>query len=377
MRRLLTRRLVLVLATSALSVGQAFGQTEDLRVEPFPTAPYFNETRMGLELHNDFVISNNSARSATITRIELAVFDDEGRLAQRKFVSARNGGAVGGLRTIPRVDIAPGQQLTLFNPFYQFDHALEIGHLAFTFDFLLDGRAEVVVRTVEVRPTHREGVTSPSLPLQGRSIVWDGHDFYSHHRRQDLSRLPLDDLDMIDVPVRYAYDLCAVNDDGALYEGDSTEPTNWYSYGVPVYAPATGVVVSAANDVPDNRIEGDSLVYPDSPPASLTARLMGNHVVIDHGNGEYSWLAHLRPGSVTVGLGTRVERGDTLGEVGFSGDTGFHVHVHYHLTTGTGFFGGRALPVQFAGFRRALGERSVAVERGPIETGDVLIGTVR
>jgi murein DD-endopeptidase MepM/ murein hydrolase activator NlpD len=37
------------------------------------------------------------------------------------------------------------------------------------------------------------------------------------------------------------------------------------------------------------------------------ASVLGNHVVIDHGNGEYSMSAHLKPGSVTVKGGDVVE----------------------------------------------------------------------
>lgn len=82
---------------------------------------------------------------------------------------------------------------------------------------------------------------------------------------------------------------------------------------------------------------------------------------------------HLRAGSVTLRTGDRVTRGDRLGEIGFSGDTGFHVHVHYHLASGADLFGTRALPAQFERFSRVVGSRTVFTERGPIATGDILV----
>ena len=109
----------------------------------------------------------------------------------------------------------------------------------------------------------------------------------------------------------------------------------------------------------------------------MNARLLGNHVLIDHENGEYSVLAHLRAGSVGVRAGDRVTQGDRLGETGFSGDTGFHAHVHYHLASGADLFCTRALPAQFERFRRVLGSRTAFTERGPIATGDILVNDER
>jgi murein DD-endopeptidase MepM/ murein hydrolase activator NlpD len=69
-------------------------------------------------------------------------------------------------------------------------------------------------------------------------------------------------LGVHDNPVRYAYDLCPVNSEGALYRGDPSKKENWYAYGAPVYAPADGVVVSVENTLKENTIEGKTLVVP-------------------------------------------------------------------------------------------------------------------
>ncbi len=354
-----------------LPIVGSVGQSPDVRIEPFPERPYLNATRGGLELHNDFIVSNDTARSLTVTRVEMSVFGRDGRLAQRRFVSAANGGPNSGLLTIPRREIRAGEKLTLFNPFHLLDADLEIGRAVF--EFTLAGASGTLKRSVSVRPVRYESSTRLELPLRGRSLVWDGHDFYSHHRRQDPSRLPLAEGGILDVPVRYAYDFSVVDEAGNLHQGNAAVPPEWYGYGASVHAPGSGVVVAVANEVPDNRIVDGALRYPRPPPAALNARLLGNHVVIDHENGEYSVLAHLRAGSVAVQAGDRVTRGDRLGEIGFSGDTGFHVHVHYHLASGADLFGTRALPAQFERFRRVLGSRTVFTERGPIATGDILV----
>lgn len=73
--------------------------------------------------------------------------------------------------------------------------------------------------------------------------------------------------------------------------------------GMPVVAAAPGVVTSA---------ERSSSGY-------------GNHVVIDHGNGETSLYAHML--SFGVSVGQRVDQGQQIGKVGSSGNsTGPHLH---------------------------------------------------
>jgi murein DD-endopeptidase MepM/ murein hydrolase activator NlpD len=93
----------------------------------------------------------------------------------------------------------------------------------------------------------------------------------------------------------------------------------------------------------------------------------GNHVVIDHGQGEHSLIAHLRSGSVTVKPGERVSRGDPVGTCGNSGKSDLP-HVHYHLQTGAAYSQGLGLPAPFDAF--FLGGRFV--ERGEPKRGDLV-----
>lgn len=58
--------------------------------------------------------------------------------------------------------------------------------------------------------------------------------------------------------------------------------------------------------------------------------MVGNHVVIDHGEGVFALCAHLRRGSVTVAVGDDVVAGQQLGEVGNSGYSS-EPHLHFQL----------------------------------------------
>jgi murein DD-endopeptidase MepM/ murein hydrolase activator NlpD len=56
----------------------------------------------------------------------------------------------------------------------------------------------------------------------------------------------------------------------------------------------------------------------------------GNVVIIDHGNNQFGYYAHLKPFTVSVKAGARVRAGDALGEVGNSGDSS-EPHLHFHV----------------------------------------------
>jgi hypothetical protein len=255
----------------------------------------------------------------------------------------------------------------IFNPF----HTLYPGAPAATvrFEFEFQGRqrydAAVTIRPVLYRPT-----TKLVVPLRGRFLVYDGHDYYSHHRRIDLSSPAVKGLGLTFNPVRYAYDFSPVDDSRSWYQGDPGKPENWLAYNAPLYAPAAGRIVSFANDVPENTIESGRLVYPEFPP-DVVKRLFGNYILIDHGPGEYSLLAHLKAKTVAVEVNDRVSQDQFLGRIGFSGDTGLHVHVHYQLVDGPDPLAASSLPVYFSGFR-FLGSGRRVVRDGLIHTGEFI-----
>jgi murein DD-endopeptidase MepM/ murein hydrolase activator NlpD len=69
-------------------------------------------------------------------------------------------------------------------------------------------------------------------------------------------------------------------------------------------------------------------------------------VVIDHGNAEYSLLAHLQPHSLRVKPGQKVKRGDVLGLAGNSGNTS-EPHLHVHLMNAPSMADADGLPMPF------------------------------
>lgn len=74
---------------------------------------------------------------------------------------------------------------------------------------------------------------------------------------------------------------------------------------------------------------------------------VGNAVIIDHENGEYSLLCHFKYNSLKVKVGDKVRQGDILGLCGNTGNTS-QPHIHFNLQDGPLMHTAKALPAQFA-----------------------------
>ncbi len=95
-----------------------------------------------------------------------------------------------------------------------------------------------------------------------------------------------------------------------------------------MYAVADGRVARARNDPLDipplNEPSGSSFT---------TETTLGNNIELKLGGQRYALYAHLKRGSIRVRPGQRVRRGQMLGRVGNSGQTGGS-HLHFQLSDG-------------------------------------------
>ena len=152
------------------------------------------------------------------------------------------------------------------------------------------------------------------------------------------------------IPQRYALDLVGVDDAGhamrpGVKVGQNTSYADWIGYGADVIAVADGVV----RDTRDGEQEHKPL-SPQPEPSSLTADgLFGNYIVLELQPGVFATYAHLKKGSVKVKPGDRVHRGQSLGQLGQSGNSAAP-HLHFQLSTAATFEGSEGLPYVFESF---------------------------
>jgi hypothetical protein len=145
----------------------------------------------------------------------------------------------------------------------------------------------------------------------------------------------------------FALDVGGVDQNYATQRNDANENASDAGWGREVLAPAAGNVTYARNDVPDNPHPGD---LPDTVTWTTQhdpiMAFVGNCVIIDHGNSEYSVLMHMQRGSITIKVGERVAAGQVIGKLGNSGDAS-GPHLHYQLQSGPQVFRDQSLPFRF------------------------------
>jgi hypothetical protein len=193
--------------------------------------------------------------------------------------------------------------------------------------------------------------TRLTLPVEDEvQVLWGGRTW------EDNRHAAVPDM-------RFALDLW-MKRDGHTSRGSGRANSQYYCWSAPVVAPADGVVVQVRDGVPDN------------PPGHIASTVLyGNHLVIDHGNGEYTLLAHLRRGSLAVKPGARVTRGQRLARVGNSGFS-TEPHLHYQLMDAADYRTAQGLPARFRdyvadGQRVPGGEPQRGQTIAPAEASDV------
>lgn len=118
---------------------------------------------------------------------------------------------------------------------------------------------------------------------------------------------------------RYAFDFVITDENNKTYEEPGLNPEDYHCYGLPVVAPYKGKVVRVVDGIDENEIGKINI-----------KQNWGNTVVIDHGQGLFSAVSHLRKNTIRVKEGDEVEKGDILGQCGNSGRSP-EPHIHFQF----------------------------------------------
>jgi hypothetical protein len=346
----------------AMALAAAAGSAP-IAVTVHPDHPLIERTRLGQAINFDFEVVNNGPGPIDLSAIRATVRDPAGAVALR--LEVNDNGIAPGIETLAAHSWKAGDAQTIFNPFHTLPADLAIGRIDFEFQFR-SGDLPPAPATISVAPAPYRQKTRLVLPMRGRMLVWDGHDFLSHHRRFDFAHPAARELRIATNSGRYSLDLVVVNTDGQFFAGSGNKPQDHFSLGQPVFAPGDGRIAAAIGDLPDEPAN----VTPEAFRRDAMAAVFGNHVVIDHGNGEFSQLGHLRRGSLRVKAGDTVRAGQEIARAGQSG-TSLFPHLHYQLTDGPGFHT-EGLPARFESATRILGSTRSADTDVWIDSGDIV-----
>jgi murein DD-endopeptidase MepM/ murein hydrolase activator NlpD len=337
-------------------------ETPAVKITAKPQTIYIEKTAMGQSLNFDFVVENTMNENLSVASVEISVFDERDKLVLRKFIDGN--GVRPSVQTIPNRELEPKKPLLIFNPFHSFANNVELKKLRYTFEFQTKDRKTNYKSEITVSPVFYQTKTDLILPVKGRVINYDGHDFYAHHRRFDYMFEPIHALGFNSNFMRYSYDFVPVNEAGEMFQGKEENNADFFGFGTNLYAAGNGKIASIVDDKPDNRSFDESLLITNQ------LVLFGNYIVIDHQNGEYSLYGHIKQGSAKVKLGEIVKQNQIIAQMGASGSSKFP-HLHYELQNSADAKA-EGLPSYFRNFQRVLGAKKQNAKLGQIDSGDIV-----
>jgi len=118
---------------------------------------------------------------------------------------------------------------------------------------------------------------------------------------------------------RYAFDFVITDESNKTYDEPGLNPEDFHCYGLPVISPYKGKVVKVVDGIDENEIGKINI-----------KQNWGNTVVIDHGQGLFSAISHLKKHSIRVKEGDEIEKGDVIGHCGNSGRSP-EPHIHFQF----------------------------------------------
>jgi hypothetical protein len=182
----------------------------------------------------------------------------------------------------------------------------------------------------------------------------------------------------------YAIDIVAEGDDAGA-EGPrarprlavvwpmARRPRVFPAFGEPLYAVADATVVHASDWRRDHlsRNSWPGLAYLMLLESAIREMggagwIVGNHVVLDLGDGVYAMYAHLRRGSLAVRPGDRVRAGQILAHCGNSGNSS-EPHVHFQLMDGPDLDSAAGTPFRWSGVGVPAGGETFTVDRARVD----------
>jgi murein DD-endopeptidase MepM/ murein hydrolase activator NlpD len=302
-----------------------------------PIAPTAFKADGKLHLAYELRVTNMSPWNCVLSELEV-VSDDAAARSLATFKQADLERMIH-RRTTEKSKLAPETSTVAFI-WVTFDRAEDVpAKLRHRLKVKIGDYAEVL--TLETQATavaNNALVISP--PLRGdRWVAANGPSNNSPHRR---ALIPI--AGRAAIAQRFAIDWVRIDADGKTFHGDPLDNKNYYAYGVDALAVADGVVISVLDGVPTN-VPG---VNSRAVPITLE-NVGGNFVILDIGNGNYAFYAHLQPGSLRVKPGDKVRRGQVVGLVGNTGNS-TEPHLHFHVSNAPSELGSEGLPYSLTSF---------------------------
>ena len=202
------------------------------------------------------------------------------------------------------------------------------------------------------------------LPAGRTWLVGSGASFHTTHRWA--------------VPEEFALDIFAIDGAGSSHRAAGKANADFLAYDAEVLAAADGEVVrivsGSSEDPPMLRQAGEPMAdYYGRIGARQAenigkgeAGVLGDAIIVGHGNAEFSVYAHLVPGSIRVKPGERVRSGQSIARLGSSGNS-TEPHLHFQVCDKPSGISCAGIPPNFTGIDLPTSDGP-----RPIQSGDLV-----
>ncbi|MEP6617239.1 MAG: M23 family metallopeptidase [Ginsengibacter sp.] len=308
----------------------------------------------------DFVVSNLTNDSLSLSKLAILVFDKNNRLIYTRFID--NNGTAPSINLIPNRIIKGQSTELIFNPFPEFSKAFPLVKLVYEWTFKDNKDNEVKINN-QVSPALYLQKPGYRFPLKGKVLIYDGHDLYAHHRRFDYEFAPIKNLGFHSNFMRYAYDfvLVDINNNQFTHQGSDKD---YFGWGKPVFAVGDGKVIYVSDTHEDDKTF-------DIP--GMTANpleLYGNCIAIEHADNSVSVYGHLKHNSCHVKRGQMVKQQQEIASIGVSGSS-FFPHLHFEMRTSISHTA-EGIPSYFSNINSLEGGIKRKLKSGLAETGNII-----
>ena len=326
---------------------------DSITLASLPKVIYKESSDKNQYLNFEISIKNDHSYPIFLREIEGLIYDKEDKLVRKVFYNPNQRPS---LEFINNQKILPGDSVLIFNPFHTFESGVNFNYLFVNLSFTDSVYNNYQKVPVKIAPTTFKSKTTFYLPIKGNILVWEGHDYFSNHRRLNYFKPYFSKQGITGNFQRFAYDFIIVDSLGSMYRGKQKNETIWYNgvkdnnedyycFSTSVFASADGIVYEIHDGEPDNRQFNakDLVVRPKA--------YAGNYIIIKHSDNEYTWYSHLKLNSILVKPGEQIKNKQQIALVGASGSALFP-HLHFELRNGPGVSGVEGLPILFSGIKK-------------------------
>ena len=245
---------------------------------------------------------------------------------------------------VPAPILKPGQETGILLEGFRTLHQKPVDECVVSVHYLQDGKEKKAVSSIPI--VKYENKNKYIFPLKGAWLAINNYDNIYFHR-QCYSQ-------------EFAMDLIQIDTDFKFYSKKKIANKEYPGYGKNIHAIADGKVIDCFNEFPENpQGFGSRLAKREwgklREKYGYVAALAGNYIILKHSGYEYSFYAHIVPGSLKIKNGQTVKQGQIIGRLGNSGNSDAP-HLHFQLMNGPNILTARGLPCRFTNLKDICGE---------------------